>query len=104
MAPDSINTTGGEIAVNGRRYRLPKQPIVVVCIDGSEPGYIERAVEAGRAPWFGQGAEAGHQPAGRLRRAELHQPQQPFDRHRPAARRARHLRQLLPRSRHRAKR
>src|SRR5882672_3142789 len=59
MAPDSLNTakkdTGaGEIAVNGRRYRLPRQPIVVVCIDGSEPGYIERAVEAGRAPWFGK--------------------------------------------------
>ena len=54
MAPDSLNTTGGEISVNGRRYRLPKQPIVVVCIDGSEPGYIERAVEAGRAPWFGK--------------------------------------------------
>ena len=52
MAPDSLNTTGGEIAVNGRRYRLPKQPVVVVCVDGSEPGYIERAVEAGRAPWF----------------------------------------------------
>jgi phosphonoacetate hydrolase len=54
MAPDSINATGGEIAVNGRRYRLPRQPIVVVCIDGSEPGYVERAVEAGRAPWFGK--------------------------------------------------
>lgn len=52
MAPDSLNTTGGEIAVNGRRYRLPKQPVVVVCVDGSEPGYIERAVEAGQAPWF----------------------------------------------------
>jgi len=52
MAPDSINTTGGEFAVNGRRYRLPEQPVVVVCVDGSEPGYIERAVEAGMAPWF----------------------------------------------------
>ena len=52
MAPDSINTIGGEITVNGRAYRLPKQPVVVVCIDGSEPGYIERAVEAGVAPWF----------------------------------------------------
>jgi phosphonoacetate hydrolase len=31
---------------------LPKQPTVVVCIDGSEPGYIEAAVAAGRAPWF----------------------------------------------------
>src|SRR5215475_5241480 len=53
MAPDSL-TPSGEIAVNGRRYRLPRQPVVVVCIDGSEPGYIERAVEAGRAPWFGK--------------------------------------------------
>jgi phosphonoacetate hydrolase len=54
MAPDTINTIGGEVTVNGRRYRLPRQPTVVVCIDGSEPGYIERAVEAGRAPWFGK--------------------------------------------------
>jgi len=52
MAPDSINVSGGDIAVNGRTYRLPRQPVVVVCVDGSEPGYIERAVEAGRAPWF----------------------------------------------------
>lgn len=54
MSPDSLNTTGGEIVVNGRRYRLPRRPTVVVCVDGSEPGYIERAVEAGRAPWFGK--------------------------------------------------
>src|SRR5882757_7243441 len=52
MAPDSINKAGSEIALNGRRYALPTRPTVVVCIDGSEPGYIERAVEAGRAPWF----------------------------------------------------
>lgn len=52
MAPDTINTRGGEIAVNGRTYRLPTQPVVVVCVDGSEPGYIEQAVEAGLAPWF----------------------------------------------------
>ncbi|MBI1776104.1 MAG: phosphonoacetate hydrolase [Proteobacteria bacterium] len=41
-----------EIAVNGRSYRMPEQPVVVVCVDGSEPGYIERAVEAGLAPFF----------------------------------------------------
>lgn len=51
MAPDSVNLDG-HVTVNGRRYRLPRRPTVVVCIDGSEPGYIERAVEAGRAPWF----------------------------------------------------
>ena len=48
---DTISTIG-DITVNGRTYRLPRQPVVVVCIDGSEPGYIEAAVAAGRAPWF----------------------------------------------------
>ena len=64
MAPDSINTPdsklgGGEITVNGRTYKLPKQPTVVVCIDGSEPGYIEEAVEGGRAPWFARVMKEG---------------------------------------------
>ncbi|MGE4646823.1 MAG: hypothetical protein AAEJ59_02050 [Arenicellales bacterium] len=26
------------ISVNGRDYAWPKNPIVVVCVDGSEPG------------------------------------------------------------------
>ena len=34
------------------RYRLPKAPTVVVCLDGSEPGYIEETIKAGRAPTF----------------------------------------------------
>ena len=64
MAPDSINTTnkdigGSGITANDRTYRLPKQPVVVVCIDGSEPGYIEGAVEAGRAPWFAKVLKQG---------------------------------------------
>jgi phosphonoacetate hydrolase len=41
-----------KVSVNGRDYRVPKTPTVVVCIDGSEPGYIERAIEAGLAPNF----------------------------------------------------
>jgi len=40
------------VSVNGRDYRYPKQPTVCVCIDGSEPGYIERTIEAGLAPNF----------------------------------------------------
>ena len=35
------------VSVNGREYKFPKAPTVAVCIDGSEPGYIERAIEAG---------------------------------------------------------
>ncbi len=45
--------------VNNRHYNLPDKPVVVVCIDGSEPdyeasdngGYIERAIAAGKMPF-----------------------------------------------------
>jgi phosphonoacetate hydrolase len=40
------------VSVNDREYKFPKTPTVVVCIDGSEPGYIERAIDAGLAPNF----------------------------------------------------
>ncbi|MBC8339561.1 MAG: phosphonoacetate hydrolase [Rhodospirillales bacterium] len=40
------------LEVNGRSYRWPRQPLVVVCIDGSEPGYVEEAIAAGKAPFF----------------------------------------------------
>jgi phosphonoacetate hydrolase len=59
MSPDSAHAIDGEVIVNSRQYRLPRQPIVVVCIDGSEPGYIERAVEMGHAPWFGKVLRTG---------------------------------------------
>lgn len=41
-----------EVTSNGRRYRFPRRPTVVICLDGSEPGYIEAAIEAGVAPTF----------------------------------------------------
>jgi len=41
-----------DVIANGRRYRMPSTPTVMVCIDGSEPGYIERAIDAGLAPNF----------------------------------------------------
>jgi phosphonoacetate hydrolase len=40
------------VSVNEREYKFPKVPTVVVCLDGSEPGYIERAIDAGVAPNF----------------------------------------------------
>ncbi len=39
------------INVNGRDYLWPKQSIVVVCVDGSERDYTDRAVAAGAMPW-----------------------------------------------------
>ncbi len=48
----NYNRPGAEVIANGRSYRFPKTPTVCVCIDGSEPGYIERAIEKGLAPNF----------------------------------------------------
>jgi phosphonoacetate hydrolase len=47
------------IEVNGRRYALPESPVVVVCVDGCEPDYLDRAVEAGAMPWLGAARAAG---------------------------------------------
>jgi phosphonoacetate hydrolase len=40
------------VTVNGKRYRWPEKPLVVVCVDGSEPAYIPEAVRAGVAPFL----------------------------------------------------
>jgi len=40
------------ITVNGRAYRWPECPVVVVCVDGCEPDYISQAIEAGAAPFL----------------------------------------------------
>jgi phosphonoacetate hydrolase len=40
------------VEVNGRGYRLPERPSVVVCVDGCEPDYIAQAVAGGHMPWM----------------------------------------------------
>ncbi len=47
-----MKNNGKTIVVNGRNYNPPERPTVVICLDGSEPGYIEQAIEAGVAPTF----------------------------------------------------
>ncbi len=48
----NFNRNSANVTANGRSYKFPSAPTVVVCIDGSEPGYIERAIEKGLAPNF----------------------------------------------------
>ncbi len=38
------------IKLNGVTYRWPRQPVVVVCIDGGDPAYFERSVSDGIVP------------------------------------------------------
>jgi len=47
------------IEVNGRRYRWMAEPLVVVCVDGCEPEYLERAAAAGCTPYLASLLRAG---------------------------------------------
>jgi phosphonoacetate hydrolase len=47
------------VTVNGRMYRWPDRPLVVLCIDGCEPDYILRAVEVGAMPWMADTMRSG---------------------------------------------
>lgn len=40
------------LKVNGRAYKLPAKPTVVVCVDGCEPDYLAQAVATGQMPWL----------------------------------------------------
>ncbi len=43
MSPKSVE-------LNGVGYRWPARPIVVVCIDGGDPAYFDRAINDGIVP------------------------------------------------------
>lgn len=45
-------TTPETIEVNSRSYRWMQRPVVVVCVDGCEPAYLDAAVAAGITPYL----------------------------------------------------
>jgi phosphonoacetate hydrolase len=47
------------IQLNGREYRLPKQPTAVICADGCDPAYIEAGLQAGLLPTTAAWGERG---------------------------------------------
>jgi phosphonoacetate hydrolase len=47
------------LSVNGRDYGWPNAPVVVICVDGSEPDYMDRAVANGRMPWLAEARAVG---------------------------------------------
>jgi hypothetical protein len=51
--------TATTFTVNDRSYAHPGVPVVVICIDGSEPDYHQKAVEAGRTPWLAEVLASG---------------------------------------------
>ena len=47
------------IEVNGRGYTLPDRPVVVVCVDGFDPAYLELALTDGIMPTLARWVETG---------------------------------------------
>jgi phosphonoacetate hydrolase len=47
------------VTVNGKSYAWPKQPLVVVCVDGCEPDYLTKAIAAGAMPWLAKTVRTG---------------------------------------------
>jgi phosphonoacetate hydrolase len=48
------------IEANGRRYRWPAEPVVVVCVDGCEYDYLEKAASSGATPFIASLLKPGH--------------------------------------------
>jgi phosphonoacetate hydrolase len=48
-----------EVRLNGVRYRWPKRPVVVVCVDGGDPAYFDRALRDGITPCIQRFREKG---------------------------------------------
>ena len=48
------------IELNGRRYRKPQRPTVVICVDGCDPEYIEHGIPEGVFPTIGSFRRDGY--------------------------------------------
>ena len=58
-SPEMTSAPGPEICLNGVRYRWPERPVVVVCNDGGDPAYFDRALEDGIVPNVARFMETG---------------------------------------------
>ena len=52
--------TARHVVVNGRTYSLPGRPVVVICLDGFDPEYLERGIADGTLPTMRAFREAGY--------------------------------------------
>ncbi len=59
MSPTPFPNDRPPLTVNGRTYRWPRAPLVVVCVDGCEPEYINQAIASGAAPYLAALRERG---------------------------------------------
>ena len=48
------------IELNGRRYRKPQRPTVIICVDGCDPEYLDRGIPDGVFPTIGSFRRNGY--------------------------------------------
>jgi len=48
------------VELNGRRYRKPRRPTVVICVDGCDPEYLDRGIPDGIFPTIGSFRRDGY--------------------------------------------
>lgn len=48
--PRSTQEDNSFVEANGTRYRWPRRPVAVVCIDGGDPAYVRRYLDEGAIP------------------------------------------------------
>jgi phosphonoacetate hydrolase len=51
--------TSDTVELHGRRYRKPARPVVVICVDGFDPAYLDRGLGDGMLPAIAGLARAG---------------------------------------------
>ncbi|GEP12364.1 phosphonoacetate hydrolase [Methylobacterium gnaphalii] len=52
--------TPAHVQANGRTYALPKQPVIVICLDGFDPEYLQKGIEDGTLPTIAALRETGY--------------------------------------------
>lgn len=58
--PEPRAGASAAFAVNGRTYRPPSRPVVVICLDGCADEYLDAALARGRMPYLARMAAAGY--------------------------------------------
>jgi phosphonoacetate hydrolase len=61
MAPTSLaQISQSLVEANGRSYAVPRRPVVVICLDGFDPEYLEHGVADGTLPTIRELKSAGY--------------------------------------------
>ena len=56
---ESLLRSSATVSLHGKTYHIPRRPTVVVCVDGFDPEYLHRGIEAGILPHLSRFMSSG---------------------------------------------